>query len=66
MTDGCVYQHNFSFHIFSVESEMLASVRQVLQNMKVGREVSLRSMVDNRTLTYGKGLKNAELYLERR
>lgn len=65
MTDGCVYQHNFSLHIFSVEAEMLASVRQVLQNMKIDRGVSV-GRGENRTLTYGKDLKNAELYLERR
>lgn len=68
MTDGCVYQRNFSLHIFSVESEMLASVRQVLQNMKIDRGISLSSMVENRTLACGKDLKSEEggLCMERR
>lgn len=67
MTDGCVYQHNFSLHIFSVESEMLASVRQVLQNTKMDGGMSLSSMVENRTLACGKDLKNegGELCMKR-
>lgn len=66
MTDGCVYQHNFSLRIFSVESEMLASVRQVLQNTKIDRGMSLSSVVENRTLACGRDLKNGgELCMKR-
>lgn len=59
MTDGCAYQHNFSLHIFSVESEsQLASVRYILQNMKIDRGMFLTSTVENVTLACGKDLKS--------
>lgn len=61
MTDGCAYQHNFSLYVFSVESETLASVRYILQNMKIDRGMFLTSMVENVTLACGEG----ELYTER-
>lgn len=45
---------------------MLASVRQVLQNMKIDRGMYLSSMIENRTLARGKDLKNeGELYRKR-
>ena len=58
MTDGCVYPHNFPLHIFSVASEMLASVRQVLQDTKIDRGMSLAGMAEKRSLACGKDFEN--------
>lgn len=45
---------SITFHVFSVEYETLASVRQAFQNRKMDRGMPLSNMTENRTLACGK------------